>query len=51
MDIQYVVTYRPDYGEPIVCKVMDGTELANLYGFSDCSGVIIKKVWEVNKDG
>ena len=51
MEVQYVVTYRPEIDEPIVCKVMDGTELANLYGFSDCSGVIIKRVWEVNKDG
>ena len=30
---------------------MNGTELAKMYGFSDCSGVEIKRVFEVNKDG
>jgi len=51
MEVMYVVTYRPEIGKPITCKVMNGNELANMYGFSDCTGVEIKRVFEVNKDG
>lgn len=32
-------------------KEMTGSELAKLYGFSDCTGDEVLRVWEVYKDG
>lgn len=51
MEGKYVVTYRPERGESIEAKVMFGSELAKLYGMSDCSGACEFHVWEVNGNG
>lgn len=47
---KFVVTYKhEEIG--VMCKVMTGSELAMLYGFSDCSDVEVLRVWEVGNDG
>lgn len=51
MESKYVVTYRPERGENIEAKVMFGSELAKLYGMSDCSGACEFHVWKVDKYG
>ena len=51
MEGKYVVTYRPERGENIEVKVMFGSELAKLYGLSDCSGACEFHVWKVDKYG
>lgn len=47
---KFVVTYRYDNGSA-VCNVMEGNELAKLYGFSDCTDVEVLRIWEVARDG
>lgn len=58
----YVVTYctdvevaisedRSDWIRDYVCKLVSGQELADLYGFSDCSGDSDFKAWEVQPYG
>ena len=46
---KYVVVYRND--DVIGCAVMSGQEVANTYGFSDCSGTEITSVFMVLGDG
>lgn len=48
---KFVVTWKSGFDGEICCKVMTGNQLANLYGFSDCSDDEVLKVWEVYKDG
>ena len=48
---QFVVTWKSGDDDEILCRVMTGYQLAGLYGFSDCSGDEVLKVWEVYSDG
>lgn len=47
---KFVVTYKSEFGHT-GGKVMTGLELAELYGFSDCSGEEVLRVWEIFDDG
>lgn len=47
----YVVSFIPDYSVVPVCSVMNGYDLAKLYGFTDCREVDIKHVWKFMPDG
>lgn len=47
---KFAVTYRYD-NRSAICSVMEGNELARLYGFSDCTDVEVLKIWEVARDG
>ena len=47
---KYVVTYKTEFGG-IGCKIMTGQELAEMYGFSDCSGEEVLHVYRTMEDG
>lgn len=47
----FVVTYRSGCDETVNCAIMTGNQLTNMYGFSDCTGDEILRVWEVYDDG
>lgn len=47
----YIVTYVSGMDDSIVCKVMNGNQIANIYGFSDCTGDKLIGIYEVNVDG
>ena len=58
----YVVTYltdievvfseeRSEWIQDYVCELVSGEKLANLYGFSDCSGDNNFKAWEITANG
>ena len=48
---KYVITFKIGEREKANCAVMTGNELARTYGFSDCTGIEVLKVWEVQADG
>lgn len=50
MEYKYVVTYK-NYDGEVNCKVMTGHELANMYGFTDCTGYKVISVWRVTESG
>ena len=50
MEDKYVVTYKHEDGT-LNCKVMTGQELANMYGFSDCTGEKVLYVYRVLEGG
>lgn len=46
----YIVTYKTEFGG-IGCQIMTGQKLAEMYGFSDCSGEEVLFVYRVLEDG
>lgn len=49
---RFVVTYYVGgSSSDLGCKVVTGNQLAEMYGFSDCTGDEIIRVWELYSDG
>lgn len=49
MKDKYVVTYKTEFG--VGCRIMTGHELAEMYGFSDCSDEEVLFVYRVLEGG
>lgn len=48
---KYVVTFRTEPWKSVSVTVWDGNDLAFAYGFFDCTGTEIIKVWAVDSAG